>query len=507
MTKSDRPNVLILFADQMRGDFLGCAGHPVVKTPTIDRLSDEGVRFPNAYSPDPICVPARASLVTGNYPFRCTGTKTNGGRIKDDQPKMPEVFSRAGYQTYAAGKLHFVPYSPPGEPRLLHGFQQAAIMEEGRILKQYAPHSDMDGLEDYHDYLKTVGWAGYERAHGVGNNDIHPSPSPLPKEHYVDAWVADRTIAYLRQHSERNLNSPFFLFAGFPRPHAPYDPPRPYDTMYDPRDVPAPLTTADERKRTPTKEVERISRAWDRFPPQMTQLARAYYMAQISFQDEQIGRIISFLEETGELEQTIVVYTADHGDLMGDFGYFGKQSFYRGSVNIPFIIRMPGSRPAEFSADSTSQALVGLQDIFPTLASVCGIGAEKGAGLEQVDGIDLSPLLTGSQFAGRQWIVSTCGDDPRQLFMVADQKWKYCYSQVGGVEELYDMENDPGELENRAQLPGSAPVIDTMRERLRSWLAEMGDTSVIAGPDLAANEEPIIEKAAFDGSRMGWRWY
>lgn len=133
------PNILLIFADQMRWDCLGCAGNPVIKTPNLDKLAHSGILFRNAFSPKPICVPARASLMTGNYPQVCTKIKGNGGRIKPGQVLLTEVLKKAGYRAYASGKLHFVPYSPPGTPRLVHGFEHVDLCESGRIIAMCDP--------------------------------------------------------------------------------------------------------------------------------------------------------------------------------------------------------------------------------------------------------------------------------------------------------------------------------------------------------------------------------
>lgn len=495
-----KPNVLVIFADQMRADTMGCAGHPLIKTPNLDRLAREGIHFQRAYSPDPICVPARASFTTGNYPHKCTGSKNNSGRIRDDQIKIAELFGQNGYRTYASGKLHYVPYSPPGTPRLLHGFQRCALHESGRIIQQFGPDGTVEGLEDYHDYLNRVGWGGYGRAHGLGNNDIHPAPAPMPAEHYVDAWVCSRALEFLGEHRRDHAGKPWFMFMSFPKPHAPYDPPRPYDTLYDPREVPVPFRARETERqpRTPTKQVEKKTHGWDLWSPQMYQVARAHYYGQVTFQDLQIGRMLTYLEETEQLANTVIVYTADHGDLLGDFGFFAKSSFYRGSVDIPLIVHWPmrlqrGLRP---------DALVGLQDLLPTLAELASIPLPQ-----PVDGMDLSNLLEGRPFQRREFYVSYCMSSPNQLYMVADAYHKYLYSQVGPYEELYDLVHDPDELTNIAVEPRAETTLKLMRRRLREWALANGETQIIDGDSVA--QAPDIDPNAVDfrPNTMGWRWY
>lgn len=495
-----KPNILVIFADQMRGDSMGCAGHPVVQTPNLDRLASEGVRFSNAYTPDPICVPARATFTTGNYPHTCTGSKNNGGRIRDDQIKIAELFAANGYGAYSSGKLHYPPYAKPGEPRLVHGFQKVALHESGRIVKSFGPDGSVRGLEDYHDYLMDVGWGGYARAHGVGNNDIHPAPSPLPAEHYCDAWVCSQAIRMLEEHEAERCDAPFFLFMSFPKPHAPYDPPRPYDSMYDPRDVPAPFEAREENgiPRTPTKQVEKRTHGWDLLSPESYRVARTHYYGQITFQDLQIGRMLDHLEKTGQLENTIIVYTADHGDLMGDFGFFAKSSFYNGSVKIPFIIHWPKALRQGLEADQ----LVGLQDLLPTLAALADVELPAA-----VDGEDLSPLLQGEDFHERDYIVSYCQGSPNQLYMVADKRWKYCYCEVNGTEELYDLEADPDELLNVSDHADSAEILERMRARMLEWARENDDQEILDGNSVARTSGDPLAGVKFQPNSMGWRWH
>ncbi len=231
MSSSDRPNILLITADQMRWDTMGCAGNRIVRTPALDQLAARGIRFTNAFSPNPICVPARASIMTGNYPQVCTGKKVNAGAVKEGQPLLTQILKSVGYRCYAEGKLHFNPYSAPGKPRHLLGFEEVDLHESGRILQCFDPQGKLRGVEDYFDYLSDVGWHGYARGHGVGNNDVRPCASPLPAEHYVDHWIADRTIDRIRKHTQERAESPFFLWMSSPKPHSPYDPPRPFDNM------------------------------------------------------------------------------------------------------------------------------------------------------------------------------------------------------------------------------------------------------------------------------------
>jgi arylsulfatase A-like enzyme len=490
------PNILLMCADHMRHDALACNGNPFVQTPNFDRLAASGVNFANAFTPNPICVPARASMATGRYSHQATGNKNNGGRIRDGQAKLAEHFAANGFATYAIGKLHYVPYSPPGEPRLLHGFQYCELCESGRILKQFDPEGRQRGLEDFHDYLHDVGWGGYERAHMIGNNDIHPSPSPLPVEHHEEAWVATRTIAALKRHLDQRPDTPFLMWSSFAKPHSPYDPPRPWDARYDPRDLPEPIGGLDDLEGRDAELRRRPWRyGWDRVSPEAVQVARAFYHGMVSFQDHQVGRILDFLDESGLADDTIVMYTSDHGDLLGDFGNFFKCSMFDGSVKVPFVVRAPGVAPA----GEVRTQFAGPLDMLPTLAGLTGCDLPNA-----VDGDDLTPILRSADAAGRECFVSQTWEPPRQKYMVRTPELKYVYCEQGGTEELYDVAADPQELTNLAdERPDD---VARLRDALVRWCGDHGDTKMVEDGTLAVS--PVDkERPEFNHRVMGWRWY
>lgn len=496
---SNPPNILLVTADQFRWDCLGCMGNQVIKTPNLDAIADRGVVFSNAFTPDPICVPARATIMTGNYPQICTGQKTNGGRIRDGQPLLTEVLKAVGYRTYALGKLHFAPYSPPDQPRLVHGFEHVDLHESGRMIGQYDPRGEAQGIEDYFDYLKSVGWRGYTRAHGVGNNDVRPCPSPLPAEHYVDHWIADCTITQIDRHSREFSGRPFFMWMSSPKPHSPYDPPRPYDNMYDPREIPAPFGSADDLiDRNPYLDQTRYTHAITTLSPEAWQVIRSYYYGCISFLDAMIGRVVDHLEKKGLLDNTLILFTADHGDLIGDFGSCFKANHLNGSVRIPFIAAGPGVAQGKMS-----RALVGLQDILPTFVTFAG--ADIG---QSVQGMDLSPHLEDTNIPVRDLFYSTTRTGVgRQSAMVTDGQWKYIYSEANATEELYDQVNDQGELYNLARAPEQKDRLMAMRKLLRECAIEFDDTEILDGDGFARTNVDRTKFADAPVSGMGWRWY
>ena len=493
-----QPNILLITADQIRWDCMGCAGNEVIRTPNLDGLAARGIVFSNAFTPNPICVPARATIMTGNYPHACTGSKNNGGRIRDDQPLLTEVLKAQGYRTYALGKLHFVPYAPPGEPRLVHGFEHVDLHESGRMIARYDPEGKLSGVEDYFDYLKEVGWGGYSRAHGIGNNDVRPCPSPLPQEHTVDHWIADCTLRQLDRHTREFPDRPFFMWMSSPKPHSPYDPPRPYDALYDPREIPPPFgSDADLGDRNPFVDHTRVTHAVSSLSPEAWQVIRTYYYGCITFLDAMIGRVLDRLEEMGQLENTLVLFTADHGDLVGDFGGCFKANHLNGSVRVPFLVAGPGVAPGV-----VSDALVGLQDILPTFATAAGTTPGQ-----PVHGLDLTTHLADPATPIREHFYAQTLESPWQSAMVTDGRWKYIYSEANATEELYDQADDLGELTNHIHDPSQADRAAHLRAQLRRCAEELGDTHLLDGDGFASTpvDREQIRNQPVGG--MGWRWY
>ncbi len=483
----NKPNILFIMCDQMRYDAIGCNGNDIIHTPNLNRLAQSGVNFSNCYTPNPICVPARATITTGFYPHKCTGVKKNGGSIKEGYPLLGEELNRRGYETYAMGKLHYLPYDSKKENRTTYGIKNVELAESGRMLAKFDPEHKQRGIEDYHDYLHTVGWGGYSRGDAIGNNDIFPSSTPVPEEYFVDTWVADRAIYHMEKHASEKPETPFFMWASFPKPHSPYNPPHPYDKMYDPRDMPPPVGDISDviERGVDNSYLEYWDFMWDKLSPETKKVIKAHYYGLITLQDKQIGRLLDFLEEKGLRENTIIIYTADHGDMMGDFGLYFKRVFYNGSVRIPLMI----SYPPKIKGGSVSDELVGLQDLLPTILSLTGepLG-------QRVDGGD----LTGTVLEGkpvRDYYIAQCGDSPDQQYMVADREWKYIYHEYGGVEELYNLKNDPSELNN---LSGSketetAGRLEKMRSYLTEWCIENKDSMMIENGKLKSLEKKKLD--------------
>ena len=306
----ERPNLVFITTDQHRGDCTGIDGHPILETPHLDQLANEGVYFPRAYSPCPVCVPARMVMMTGQSPYN-TGFFTNSSSALGQTDTLPRILGGLGYQTQLIGKAHFSPQ------RARLGFDNTIINESGRYREG----------DDYHLWLNKTPYAGLERATSIGNNDVFSRRSVVPETHHVNTWTANECIEFL---DRRDPTCPFFLWMSFSRPHSQYDPPAPYDAWYDPEDVPPPIRTPDEDFLPPELREASLRYDWDRMSPARIARARQHYFGQITHIDHQIGRFLAVAPLDGVVGQ----YT---GDLhLGPRGYDGGS---RAFLQIPFFRR------------------------------------------------------------------------------------------------------------------------------------------------------------------------
>jgi arylsulfatase A-like enzyme len=266
--------------------------------------------------------------------------------------------------------------------------------------------------------------------------------------------------------------------------------------MYDPREMPAPLGNASLlADRNPFLEYVRRTHGIATLSAAAMKVIKAYYYGLVTHQDAQVGRVLEALRESGLEESTIIVYTADHGELLGDFGTYFKGSFLAGSLNVPLMVKGP-----QVPAGQRRRQLVGLQDILPTLAGLsdCPLA-------QKVHGLDLSAVLRDAQTPCREVYYSQCMDEPRQSAMVTDGQWKYIYSQEGATEQLYDLSADPDELNNLASRPDAESLLRPWRQRLREEALRLGDTGLVREESLVTSP---VDRASYINlpiTGMGWR--
>lgn len=414
-----RPNLLFLFPDQLRADFVGAYGARFLKTPAIDRLASQGTLYETVVSPCPICVPARASLLTGQHAF-ANGVIDNLAWLRPDRKKMgietwPELFADNGYTTAAIGKMHFYPWD------LLEGFQKRIIAEDKR-------HIHVE--DDYFEFLRTKGChkehgneqRGYQEHKGASLND-------LPEDIQVDRWVANQAIEFLENYRE---DKPYALMVGFPGPHCPYDPPEDELKRIDPEKLPAPRKATRESLSHRDGFVTSYKRSWadlDYSSLTIEEIVRIrqHYSVLVERMDEDIDRIIAALEKSGKLDNTIVVFASDHGDYLGDFELMGKTFFHEPSIRVPLIVA--DFRNPEKKREKEMRNLI---DLFPSLLKWAGID-----NCSQAQGIPLDEQDEERVVVG----MTTHG------VMARSQKHKLVRYN-NGAEALYDLENDPEEQHN-----------------------------------------------------------
>jgi len=447
-----RPNILLIVCDQLRADALSCYGNTFVRTPAIGSLGRDGTVFESAYTPSPVCVPARACLITGNEP-RTNGCFDNGYPMPATDTFM-SLLSGAGYRTHGVGKMHFTP-----DARDHRGFETR-------------DHGEEFGSAETDDYLAFLADAGYgyvESPHGLRDEMYYiPQLSPVPEELHFSHWVADRSIDFL---DNAPRDRPFLLWSSFIAPHPPFAPPSPWHRLYEPSLLPGPfepsdgdgLLTAYDRlqARYKYRDGGRDRRLW--------QLIRAYYFASVSFVDEQVGRILDALERTGRRADTIVVFTADHGEFLGDYGTFGKRSFLDVAARVPLIVSGPGFGP-ERRTD-----LASLTDLAPTFLCAATVDSR------QLDGLPLQDGHPGRTLYGQ------FQEGPLGLYAVIGERWKYVWSAPDGREYLVDRRTDPGETRNLAYNPRVRAVLLEHRERAREHFADLAGTDFDAASTNAGN--------------------
>ena len=477
----DRPNILMITADEWRADSLGCAGNPIVRTPHIDALAARGVRFTNAYTPAPMCVPARVSVLTGQIP-RTHGAMTNGVTPSDNLT-IAQLLRGAGYQTGAFGKMHFMP--------VYHdlGFDTMLLAEQHGLGWQ---------IDDYHRWLweahRMVDWIdlwdqvdAFRKAAPAWFHDTYGAlKSPIPEEAYHTTWITDRFLDYL---GDIDRNRPFFAWVSYIKPHHPFDPPGHYAHLYDPADMPLP--PEDDRSTKPLlKGFDPRKGHFDisRWKPEDIRRMTALYYGTVTHIDDSVGRIVAALESSGLSENTVVIVNSDHGDFLGHRGFITKTPFvpYEDTIRVPLIIADPRNR----ANGRVSDAFVNLVDLFPTLAAFAGISHDH-----TIHGRDLSPLLSGEREEIADLAVS---ENPWGVVALRQGPWKLIQSSRQGDCELYHLDEDPGERHNLYPAMADSSVVHALREAgLQYLLSTTWDRYRRGAPEV----QKVIDAEALERKR------
>jgi arylsulfatase len=457
---NDRPNILLLFTDQQRFDTIAALGNPVIRTPAFDRICNEGAAFTSAYSPSPVCVPARCSMHYGQYPMR-TQCYDNAWLMPEDRPSFAQVLTDAGYRTHGIGKCHFTP-----DKFALRGFQTREVQEE-------VPRRAED---DYTKSLEEEGWGDLPEPHGVrGEMYYIPQVSQLPQRLHPTQWVGDRSVAFIEK--QRDREQPWLLFSSYIHPHPPFAPPAPWHKLYRAYDMPLPNVPQDvESLQTFINRRQNRYKYRDQgIDNNLVRNMKAHYYACISFIDYQAGRLLEALERTGQLDSTLILLTSDHGEHLGDYNCFGKRSMHDTCARVPMLARLPG----RFEGGLRCDVPASLVDVMPTVLAAAGCDAAGSA----TDGVDLRDLLDG--VSDRKAVFAQYRAAETAIYTMVTHRWKYAYSAPDRKEFLFDRHVDPSETRNRAALPSTREVLAEMRARTIAWLAEGGETAAFEGDEFA----------------------
>ncbi len=433
------PNVLILMPDQFRADCLSCAGHPQIRTPNLDRISSQGVRFTQAATVSPVCMPARASFISSLYPHN-HGMWRNSGQLPAEDETLFHHLQRAGYCTAHIGKSHYYKHSG-GHMKEMEGYMHSRGLEyvhevTGPLATQGTRSYMTDCLEEnglYEAFKQDYA----ERTSVRRENPFLVQPSPLPEDLFLDSYVGRQATEYIREYRDER---PMCLFVGFPGPHEPWDAPGKYATMYDEESTPDPIPWPGENERLPAE-----IRDMDDFQPmgsstpENIRAVRANYYGKISLIDHWIGEITGALEERGMLDDTLSVFWSDHGEMLGDHRRVFKCTFHESSMRVPFIFRWPG----HFEKGTTSDALAETVDIFPTILDSLGLDSSARA-----LGRSLLPALKGeSNHIRRQQLSEVLHAGERRICLRSPGE-KYALREDGTGFMLYDLQDDPDEQHN-----------------------------------------------------------
>jgi arylsulfatase A-like enzyme len=433
--------------DQQRFDTIAALGNRLIQTPVLDRLVRDGTAFTRCYTPSPVCVSARCSLVTGLPPHR-TGCTDNMAQPQH-LPSFMEQLRDLGYQTHGVGKMHFTP-----DPQRMWGFDSRDISEE-------LNHTH----DDYQEFLRQQGFGHVLEPHGVRSEYYYiPQPSQLPACLHPTAWVADRCRDFLKRRDRRR---PFFLWASFIKPHPPFESPTPWNSLYRCAQMPPPFRPAGFAD---------LLTYWNRFQNRykyrdhgcdelLVRTMRAAYYACISFIDFQVGRILDALGAAAQ--NTLVVFTSDHGELLGDYGSFGKRCMLDAAARVPLLARWPRRLPRGRRCETPTTLL----DLWPTFLAAAGARAPQVCD----EGANLLDVLSGR--TDRAVVFSQFQHGGGGVYLAVSRTGKYIYSAPDQREWSFDLRRDPRETKPRR----AGQEANALRTRLIARFQRDGYTRPLEG--------------------------
>lgn len=482
-------NVLWIMTDQHRADCLGCMGHPVVQTPTLDRLAAEGIVFDNAFCQSPVCMASRASLLTGRYPA-AIGVR-GMGVLPPQETTLPETLQRAGYRTAAFGKVHLTPeqYTRAELGSDVPSLDWRRFADAARLV----PVPD-DPCKDNYGFERYVGcndlcqgnfrqWLQREapelldrprgRASDNGPRDLFVSP--YPSEHHQTTYIASQAEDFVRS---QNNEEPWFAFCSFVAPHHPFEAPADQIARYDEATVPLPQGKGGVDPRFVPEPVAGAVGEMDRYSETVQRRIVRHYLASISLIDDAVGRLIHALSDTGQLDETLIVFVADHGEFLGNHGLLRKPSLhYDETLRVPLLLRGAGLAPRRVAS------LVELVDLYPTVLSLLDLPIDPG-----VQGRDWSSTLRSGEPFGRDDVYAdmydmqplVCGQTHgpyAACLTLRTARWKLNLYPDAGPQygQLFDLSDDPDESRNLYADPARARLREGLLGRLMQRLHQQVD--------------------------------
>lgn len=445
------PNVVLIAADQWRGDCLSAAGHEVVRTPALDQIAARGTRFSNAYTATPTCIPARTALMTGLAQETHRRTGYRDGVPFDYPVTLAGEFRRGGYQTRAIGKMHVWP------ERARIGFDDIAL-HDGYVHFSRRRSRSYELFDDYLPWLRQQAGATADYAdHGLNCNAVVARPWPRDEELHPTNWVANEAISWLYR---RDVTAPFLLYLSFHRPHPPYDPPQwAFDQfLQTPQYTPVVGDWCDlyDEWRTTSPSPEAFAGWMD---PGLLHRARAGYYGHMAHIDAQVNRFLEALAEFGLAEDTVVAFVSDHGEMLGEHGLLRKGFPYQGSVRVPFLLAGPEGGPV--GRGVVRDEPVELRDVMPTLLDAAGLPIPEG-----LDGRSVLPLTQGIGTSWREYLHGEHVLLDQSMQWLTDGREKYIWLSGSGREQLFDLVADPAECHDLSQWPQQAHRLALWRSRM-----------------------------------------
>ncbi|MDX6521578.1 MAG: choline-sulfatase [Gaiellales bacterium] len=471
---ADKPNILLVMADQLTASHLPAYGGAVVHAPNLSRLAAEGAVFDSAYCASPLCAPSRSAMLAGRLPSRI-GVYDNAAELPAGTPTFVHLLRAAGYSTTLAGKMHFV------GPDQLHGFEQ-------RLTSDVYP-AGFDWTPDWRLPAGTrLPW------YHTMNSVLETAVLEAATQTDYDDEVCFSACQLLRDLSRQPQRRPFFATVSFTNPHDPWEVRRRHWELYDDEQIDPPaVATIPAERADPHSLRLRDMYGSDRRPltEQETRRARRGYYAAISYMDERVGEVLQVLEDTGLANDTVVVFTADHGEMLGERGLWYKMSFFEPSARIPLIVRGPGVAAGRHPG-SVSQL-----DLAPTLAALAGADRSE----YEFEGTSLLPLLSGAGPAPESVVGEYLAEGVRSPeVMIRRDAHKYLHAP-GDPDRLFDLDADPHELDDLAGRPEHAPLLEAFRAEVgRRWdLAEL-ERLVLA----SQRRRRIVAAALARGAHTPW---